>query len=416
MPELARAVAVELAQSSVFQRIFAWHAFCCWTRMRDLALGWAFAAGLALLGCSSSGDSSQASGDGSRAEPPSGTDFGSAAPSTGSGAGPSTSAGSIETSTDPSAPPGDTGNSTSTGSPLPQAGQLTAGAWDDNRNFDRFTSYRAGLDAAQLLGLPPITPAQYQAANALLTGFPGGHQQLDVAFVIDTTGSMTDELAYLQSEFISIAKSIDDAYPNAAQRWSLLLYRDHSDIYLTRVFDFTTDAAAFQQNLAAQNADGGGDFPEAPDVALTQAATLDWRTDATVARLAFWVADAPHHVADAPAMSAALLKLQAKDIHVYPVAASGVDELTELTMRSAAQLTGGRYLFLTNDSGIGNDHKEPSIPCYFVTLLDKAILRMVDIELTGVYKEPAAADIIRTGGNPQDGACQLDSGDTAFVF
>ena len=62
-------------------------------------------------------------------------------------------------------------------------------------------------------------------------------------------------------------------------------------------------------------------------------------------------------------------------VHVYPVASSGVDELTELSMRSAAQLTGGRYLFLTDDSGVGGEHKEPSIPCYVVTKLDDALLR-----------------------------------------
>ena len=303
-----------------------------------------------------------------------------------------------------------------TGSVLPQPGQLTAGAWDDNRNFDRFTEYRAQLDAESLPGLPPITQAEYQAANAQHQGLPAARQQLDVAFVLDTTGSMTDELTYLQSEFISIANTIDQSYPNAAQHWALLVYRDHGDVYLTRTFDFTSDAAAFEKNLAAQVADGGGDIPEAPDVALALTPSLAWRTDPSVARLAFWVADAPHHAAQAPEMHDAMLALQAHDIHVYPVAASGVDELTELTMRSAAELTGGRYLFLTNNSGIGNDHKEPSIPCYFVTRLDKSILRMVDIEMTGVYREPDAADILRTGGNPKDGACQLGTGDTALVF
>jgi hypothetical protein len=79
-------------------------------------------------------------------------------------------------------------------------------------------------------------------------------------------------------------------------------------------------------------------------------------------------------------------------------------------MRSSAQLTGGRYLFLTNDSGIGGDHKEPSIPCYFVTKLTDAITRMVDIELSGLYREPEKSQVIRTGGNPQDGACKLASG------
>jgi hypothetical protein len=98
------------------------------------------------------------------------------------------------------------------------------------------------------------------------------------------------------------------------------------------------------------------------------------------------------------------------------VASSGVNEMTELTMREAAQLTGGRYLFLTDDSGIGGEHKEPSIPCYFVTHLDQAILRMVDIELSGMYREPTASEIVRTGGDPQDGACMLDSGQSVAVF
>ncbi len=79
-------------------------------------------------------------------------------------------------------------------------------------------------------------------------------------------------------------------------------------------------------------------------------------------------------------------------------------------MRSAAQITGGRYVFLTDDSGVGNAHITPSVPCFFVTKLDKAILRMVDIEMTGAYREPSADEIIRTGGDPESGVCAVDTG------
>lgn len=105
-----------------------------------------------------------------------------------------------------------------------------------------------------------------------------------------------------------------------------------------------------------------------------------------------------------------------RDVHIYPIAASGIDELTELTMRSVAQLTLGRYLFLTDDSGIGNSHKEPTIPCYYVTRLDDAILRMVDIEMSGLYREPSSGEIIRTGGDPTDGLCQLEGGLELVAF
>ncbi|WP_437730613.1 vWA domain-containing protein [Sorangium sp. So ce1335] len=297
-----------------------------------------------------------------------------------------------------------------------QPGTLTAGVWDDNRNFDFFLSYRSGLYAQQLPGLLPFTEADHQAAHSLFAAPPGERETLDVSLIIDTTGSMGDEITYLQTEFIALSDAIFARYPNAAQRWSLVVYKDTEDDYVVRWFDFRDDPVEFQQKLAAQAADGGGDFPEAPDMALSTASDLSWRTDDATARLAFWVADAPHHDDNASAMADGIQALKDRGVHVYPVASSGVDELTEITMRSAAQLTGGRYLFLTDDSGVGGAHKEPTIPCYYVTKLDRAILRMVDVELSGVYREPEPSEILRTGGDPLEGACALSSGVEVLAY
>jgi hypothetical protein len=296
------------------------------------------------------------------------------------------------------------------------SGVLTAATWDDNRNFDRFSSYRKDLISAQTPGILPSSDDEHAQAHTKFADVHSARQTLDVSLVIDTTGSMGDEISYLQSEFLSLSEAIEAKYPNAQQQWSLIVYRDVGDEYLTRVFDFSSDANDFRDKLAQQVAEGGGDFPESPDAALAAMNELAWRSDDATARLAFWVADAPHHDAKAQAMLDAIHGAGDLDIHIYPVASSGVNELTELTMREAAQLTGGRYLFLTDDSGIGGAHKEPSIPCYFVTHLDQAILRMVDIELSGVYREPTASEIVRTGGDPQDGACTLESGQTVEVF
>ena len=182
-----------------------------------------------------------------------------------------------------------------------------------------------------------------------------------------------------------------------------------------RAFDFTTDLATLESEISAQSAAGGGDIPEAPDQALAKLPTLSWRPDA-VARMAFWVADAPHHAKDAQTMAKDIVAAHAKGIRFYPIAASGTDELLEYTMRTAAEVTGGRYLFLTNDSGIGNSHKEPTIPCYVVTTLDKAMKRMIDMELTGKDNQPAPADIVRTAGNPSNGTCILSGGDIVQVL
>ena len=143
---------------------------------------------------------------------------------------------------------------------------------------------------------------------------------------------------------------------------------------------------------------------------------LQWRSGADVAKVAFWIADAPQHPSRTQALADAVDGSRALGIHVYPIAASGADEQTEVSMRSAAQVTGGRYLFLTDDSGVGGAHIEPKVPCFFVTKLDRAVTRMVAIEMTGTYEEPAAADIIRTGGDPKDGRCLLADGTKVDVF
>jgi hypothetical protein len=68
-------------------------------------------------------------------------------------------------------------------------------------------------------------------------------------------------------------------------------------------------------------------------------------------------------------------------------------------------------VFLTNDSGIGNNHAEPHIPCYSVTHLDSAIVRMVEVELTGRHVEPESNEVLRSVGRPdREGKCKLASG------
>ncbi len=339
-------------------------------------------------------------GGGSAAPPPSGT-------------GGTTSSG---TPSDPGESGEATSGGTTSGDGTAQPGTLTAGVWDDNRNFDFFSAYRKGMYQSQAPALPPFTLAEVKEAYERFLQTPGPKQTLDVSLVIDTTGSMSDEIGYLQAEFAALSDAIFEQYPNAEQRWSLVLYRDEGDAYLTQKHDFVSDKLAFQSTLGGASAEGGGDTPEAPDEGLAEAATLTWRESDETAKLAFWIADAPHHVAKAGALAEAVRSLVGLGVHLYPVASSGVDELTEISMRSAAQLSGGRYLFLTDDSGVGGAHKEPTIPCYFVTKLDDAILRMVDIELSGTYREPAKEEIIRKGGEPIEGACQLDEERSVFVY
>jgi hypothetical protein len=269
--------------------------------------------------------------------------------------------------------------------------------------------------------LPNAAPFTTDApsGNAWAITVPGANapapQALDLAFVVDTTGSMADELAYLQNEIDGVVAQVHAAYPQVDVRLGLVVYRDTVDIYLTRTFDFTTSLPTFDQNLRAQSAAGGGDYPESMEKGLHAMNALSWRTG-NVARVAFLVADAPPHPADVGTAFDEVNAARLRGVRLYSIAGSGAMEDAEFVLRSSAQLTGARYLFLTDDSGIGDPHEVPHIPCYVVEYLRPLVERAIGSELTGMHLGPNDADILRTTGSPTNGVCTIQDASVATLF
>ena len=215
--------------------------------------------------------------------------------------------------------------------------------------------------------------------------------QLDLALVVDTTGSMGDELEYLKTEIVNIVASVSRMFPDIDQRFSLITYRDNGDEYVCRTFDFTGSLSDFRRNLDAQTAQGGGDFPEAMDVALQSAEQLTWRKTNT-ARVLFLVGDAPPHSDKNAQEIAAIYGLSQQGVRIFPVGASGVEKKAEVILRTASLLSMGQYLFLTDHSGVGNPHATPDVPSFAVERLDRLMLRMIVSELAG--KRLVAEEVI----------------------
>lgn len=229
-------------------------------------------------------------------------------------------------------------------------------------------------------------------------------QAVDVLLVMDTTGSMGDELRYLTAELSEILGDLGQRHPGVDIRTGLLFYRDLGDAYTVRTYPFTGDRKAVQATLARQSANGGGDFPEAMQTALQEANAYPWRDGAV--KIMLLVADAPPHEPDRPAAWASLMTARARNIQVVPVAASGADDDTQYLMRAAAAASQSRYIFITDDSGIGNRHAEPSVDCYVVTKLDGLISRVVDGLVSGQRIEPEGEAIVRKVGTYDRGVCR----------
>lgn len=222
--------------------------------------------------------------------------------------------------------------------------------------------------------------------NKLVLGNIGKYntaKKIDIAFMVDATGSMGDEMNYLKAELTDVIAKVKAKNPTATINMGAVFYRDNGDDYVTRKSDFSTDIDRTVNFIKNQSADGGGDFPEAVDIALSESINdLQWSSDGT-ARILFMVLDAPpHHEPEVISKINSLVALaSSKGIKIIPITASGIDKETEFLMRYMAIATNGTYVFITNDSGIGGDHLVASVGNYQVEFLNNLMERLINESL-----------------------------------
>lgn len=239
--------------------------------------------------------------------------------------------------------------------------------------------------APQRLALSPRLLRRGRADVAFRAAPP--RPRLELGLLIDATGSMQDEMSYLQAELRDIVARVQPRGAPLDVRISVVYYRDRGDEFVTRSMEFTDDVDATVAFLSATRAGGGGDTPEEMFAGLREMLAQGWE-EGPAARMLFLVADAPpkryddesftHHDAVADAAR--------RGISIFPLAASGTDRPTEYLMRAMAVATGGHYLFLTDDSGVGNPHLTPDQP-YGVERLNDLIVREIRAFVAARYPE-----------------------------
>lgn len=203
---------------------------------------------------------------------------------------------------------------------------------------------------------------------------PEQPKKTEVMFILDTTGSMGDEITYLQKDFAAIAGEVS----NENMTFSVNFYKDEGDEYVTRCNPFTDDVKEIQKLLNQEYAQGGGDEPEAVAQILEETITNGSWSDDT-AKIAFLIFDAPPHTGTdtETKLQRAIASAAERGVHLVPVMASNAARETELFGRAAAIMTNSNYVFLTDDSGVGDSHLEPIIGDYDVELLHDIIVRNI---------------------------------------
>ena len=118
---------------------------------------------------------------------------------------------------------------------------------------------------------------------------------VDVAFVVDCTSSMSTWIAAVKDKVLDVVAGVRREADVGEVRVAFVGYRDYFDAERFVCVDFTTDVAAFRQELQQVQAMGGGDIPEDMAGGLHKATLLSWRART---RSLILIADAPCHGRD----------------------------------------------------------------------------------------------------------------------
>jgi len=198
--------------------------------------------------------------------------------------------------------------------------------------------------------------AQLVLATAVAGGVPAiaadekpVKPHMDLAFCIDTTGSMQGEIDTVKAKVRELVAKLSSGNPAPLIRVGLVAYRDRGDEYVTRIFPFSDDIDRFVKDISNLRADGGGDGPEAVNQALHSAVhDLSWDASSKTAKLLFLIGDAgPNKYKDdydwrtesknAISRGIQINTIGCSGLEGYP-AADGVDVFKQI-----AKLTDGKY-------------------------------------------------------------------------
>ena len=122
----------------------------------------------------------------------------------------------------------------------------------------------------------------------LMKDTSNGVTDIDVAFVLDVTGSMSNEIEEVKTNIVEFANSLEEN--GYDYNLALVTFLDEVE----NVYDFTSDVLEFKSWVSAQHAHGGGDYPENSLDALMEATTLSFRKSSN--RVIIWITDASYQI------------------------------------------------------------------------------------------------------------------------
>lgn len=172
---------------------------------------------------------------------------------------------------------------------------------------------------------------------------------IDVVFVIDTTGSMNSSISAVKNNIRNIVESISSKTKSA--RFALVTYQDHpccggsSDDYPSKIeTDFTSNVEVLNKAVNFIQLGNGGDWKESVYSGIKTGLNLQWR--AGVKKIMIVIGDAPakdpEPVTELTEQSIVDAAYAVDPAQIYIIDTSGHNMMA--SVMSLAERTGGAYL------------------------------------------------------------------------
>ncbi|MBN1280443.1 MAG: VWA domain-containing protein [Candidatus Thermoplasmatota archaeon] len=208
--------------------------------------------------------------------------------------------------------------------------------------------------------------------------------KIDLVFVIDTTGSMSDEIREVKMHIRNVIEDVLAGTPQPDLWIGFVIYRDYLDQeseYVYKIYPLASDIDTIMENLEGFIAAGGGDYEEVVTIGLDVALNeMNWRVTDTngterviigydenqnpiysssgpITKMIFLIGDAEPRTREYPGSqdtvhSLPLYTETIKDaistgISIYTISCSGMSAAGEAIWQEIAEQTGGKYEQLT---------------------------------------------------------------------
>jgi Mg-chelatase subunit ChlD len=213
------------------------------------------------------------------------------------------------------------------------------------------------------IGAPVIATALLLASTAVGAERAGQHVQppvagkaeLEMVFVLDTTGSMGGLIEGAKQKIWSIVNDVMKTQSRPAVRIGLVAYRDHDDTYVTKVLPITSDLDKVYSTLMDYRADGGGDTPEDVRQALADGVHKPgWSARRqSLAQILFLVGDAPPHddYSQEPDTLASAAEAVKAGIIVNTIECGGAED-TKRSWQAICRRGEGQFFQIAQDGGV----------------------------------------------------------------